>query len=130
MSALDTLTDRLKSKARAVGFDAVGVARVGAYPHADAFQEWLRNGMHGEMGYIPRAEDKRLDPTLVVEGARSIVSVAKLYRTQDTPDDLRDDRDRQQRRTLVRLHRHRCRQLRRLHNGLLRSRRRRARHRR
>jgi epoxyqueuosine reductase len=94
MSALDTLTDRLKSKARAVGFDAVGVARVGAYPHADAFQEWLRNGMHGEMGYIPRAEDKRLDPTLVVEGARSIVSVAKLYRTQDNPDDLRDDRDR------------------------------------
>jgi epoxyqueuosine reductase len=86
-----TLTGRIKSKARDVGFDAVGVARVQAYPHADAFRAWLRQGMHGEMGYIPRREAERLDPAEVVPGARSIVSVAKLYRTQEIPADLRDD---------------------------------------
>ena len=85
------LTDRIRAEALAIGFDAVGVARVQAYPHAGAFQEWLRQGMHGEMAYIPRREAERLDPTEVVPGARSIVSVAKLYRTQEIPDDLRDD---------------------------------------
>jgi epoxyqueuosine reductase len=85
------LTDRIKQKARDIGFDAVGVASVQAYPHADAFRDWLRQGMHGEMAYIPRREAERLDPTEVVPGAKSIVSVAKLYRTQEIPDDLRDD---------------------------------------
>lgn len=93
-SLTEGLEARLKSKARAIGFDAAGVARVGAYPHADAFRDWLRGGMQGEMDYVPRSEDKRLDPTLALPGARSIVSVAKLYRTQDIPGDLRDDRER------------------------------------
>ena len=94
MPATQTLTDQLKRKARAIGFDAVGIARVQAYPHADAFREWLERGMHATMAYIPRSEEKRLDPEQVVPGARSIVAVAKLYRTQDIPHDLRDDRER------------------------------------
>ncbi|MBT5712386.1 tRNA epoxyqueuosine(34) reductase QueG [Candidatus Poribacteria bacterium] len=94
MPATEALTDQLKREARAIGFDAVGIARVQPYPHADAFRAWLGRGMHGTMAYIPRSEEKRLDADKVVPGARSIVSVAKLYRTQDIPDDLRDDRER------------------------------------
>ena len=86
-----TFTDRIKRKARDIGFDAVGVARVQEYPHADALREWLRQGMHAEMAYIPRREAERLDPTKVVPGARTIVSVAKLYRTREIPTDARDD---------------------------------------
>ncbi|MBM3213548.1 tRNA epoxyqueuosine(34) reductase QueG [Candidatus Poribacteria bacterium] len=79
--AVQDLTSRLKVRALELGFDAVGVAPVAPYDHADAFRRWLDAGMHGEMAYMPRTLDKRLDPERVVPGAQSIVCLATLYRT-------------------------------------------------
>lgn len=62
------------------GFDACGVstaeALVGEVEH---LSDWLANGMHGEMGYMERNFEKRIDPTILVEGAKSIISVLAYY---------------------------------------------------
>jgi epoxyqueuosine reductase len=82
------LAARIRERACAMGFDAVGIAPVQPSAHATAYRHWVDAGMHGEMGYLarPDAVSKRVDPTLVVEGARSAIVVAKNY-YPGAPDD-------------------------------------------
>jgi len=71
----------IKSKARELGFEKVGIARVGRAPHADFLRTWLDREFHGEMAYMERAPERREDPERVLAGARSVVCVAKNYHT-------------------------------------------------
>lgn len=61
------------------GFDSCRVAACESPGHADQFQQWLRDGAHGEMDYMRRGEEKRCDPQKVMPGAKSIVVVALNY---------------------------------------------------
>lgn len=75
----------IKQAAQAEGFSACGIARaerVSAEREAER-HEWIEKGQHGDMDYLARNLDKRLDPRLLVEGARSIVSVAVNYNPYD-----------------------------------------------
>ena len=64
-----------------MGFDRCGMARATAVSgqRAAELRAWLAEGCHGEMDYLARNVEKRLDPRLLVEGARTIVSVALCY---------------------------------------------------
>lgn len=79
-SSLDLAT-RIRSRAKALGFDFVGIAPVGSSAHADMYRAWIEAGNAGEMGYLarPDAVEKRADPGLVVPGARSAVVVTRSY---------------------------------------------------
>ncbi|HEX8671718.1 MAG TPA: QueG-associated DUF1730 domain-containing protein, partial [Longimicrobium sp.] len=79
------LTDRIRARALELGFEAVGVAPVQPSGHAQAYGEWLAEGMHGEMAYLARedAVAKRADPAVLVPGARSAVVVAIGYHGED-----------------------------------------------
>ncbi|HEY0152387.1 MAG TPA: tRNA epoxyqueuosine(34) reductase QueG [Longimicrobium sp.] len=79
------LTDRIRARALELGFDAVGVAPVHPSGHAEAYAQWLGEGMHGEMAYLARedAVAKRADPAVLVPGARSAVVVAIGYHGAD-----------------------------------------------
>lgn len=68
-----------KGLASSLGFDRVGVAPAMRPLHAAHFREWLERGYAGEMAYIGRRAAERLDPGLLVEGARSILCVASIY---------------------------------------------------
>ena len=66
------------------GFDAVGVARADeplTLDHA-RYEQFVAAGMHGEMGYLAENSDARmrLDTPLMLEGARSVVCLARKYR--------------------------------------------------
>lgn len=63
-----------------MGFHACGVSSV-AYlsDHKENFSKWIDQGMHGEMGYMERNVDKRLNPKLLVSGAKSVISVLAHY---------------------------------------------------
>ena len=76
-----TLGQRIREWAREAGFDAVGIAPLGASAHAGLYREWVAAGHAGEMGYLARedAVSKRADPALLVPGARSAIVVAKGY---------------------------------------------------
>jgi len=75
------LTRQLKERARAEGFDLVGVAAAGPAETAPRLRRWLEAGMNGEMAYLDRNFDLRSDPKKLLPGCRSIVAVAMSYRT-------------------------------------------------
>src|SRR5215510_2460960 len=79
------LKARLVSFAKEIGFDSCRVAACKAPAHANDFREWLRDGAHGEMGYMQRGEEKRCDPKSVLPGARSMVVLALNYFQGRTP---------------------------------------------
>jgi epoxyqueuosine reductase len=72
----------IKAEAHRLGFLACGIARAGFLAEeAPRLEQWLRQGRHGAMGYMERHFDLRLDPTRLVPGARSVISLAFNYRT-------------------------------------------------
>lgn len=46
---------------------------------APRLEKWLKKNMHGEMGYMENHFDKRLDPTKLVEGSKSVISLLLNY---------------------------------------------------
>jgi epoxyqueuosine reductase len=72
---------RIRAQARAMGFDAVGIAPAHPSAHGEAYERWVAAGMHGEMAYLARedAVAKRRDPAVLVPGARTAVVVALNY---------------------------------------------------
>lgn len=71
--------------AREAGFDLCGFARVATPPHADLVRDWLNAGRAASMHYIAKGLAKRLDPTLVVPGARTIIGLGVRYRPPPLP---------------------------------------------
>jgi len=79
---MDTLTERVKSKALALGFSGVGIASAGVLEDEGArLREWLDRGYQASMGWMARNAAKRSDPRLVLPGARSVIVVALNYYT-------------------------------------------------
>ncbi|HQW05361.1 MAG: tRNA epoxyqueuosine(34) reductase QueG [Flavobacteriales bacterium] len=76
-------SDLIKSKAHELGFLACGVARAEyLVEEAPRLERWLREGKHGEMGYMANHFDMRLDPRKLVPGAKSVISLAFNYYTE------------------------------------------------
>jgi epoxyqueuosine reductase len=79
------LSERIRNRARDMGFGVVGIAPAHPSAHGDAYERWIGEGMHGEMGYLARedAVAKRRDPAVLVPGARSVVVVGMEYFNAD-----------------------------------------------
>jgi epoxyqueuosine reductase len=88
-STSNTLAPRIKAQARALGFDLVGIASAQPPQHATEFQEWLASDFHGEMGYMAKNADKRIEPLKVLPDARSVVVVGLNYNTESPPTTAR-----------------------------------------
>ena len=74
------LAQKLKQMALDQGFDACGISKIEALTDERAYLEkWLAKGFHGDMGYMERNVEKRTDPSVLVEGARSVISVLLNY---------------------------------------------------
>ncbi len=74
------ISNKIKSKALEIGFLACGISRANYLEEEKSrLEKWLSAGMHGEMGYMARNMEKRLDPRLLFEGARSVISVLLNY---------------------------------------------------
>ena len=65
--------DRIRSVASALGFDVAGFAKAEPTERTRFLQEWVDRGYSGEMHYIDRRLEERIDPRLVLPGARSII---------------------------------------------------------
>src|SRR4051812_44865476 len=73
------LSATIRSLARDLGFDLAGIARVQPSAHPDAYKQWLAQGKHGEMSYLARHVDERLDLQKKFPWAKSVVCVALSY---------------------------------------------------
>lgn len=73
-------TKIIKSIASDLGFDFCGVSKAGFLEEeAPKLENWLKKGYHGKMQYMENHFDKRLDPTKLVDGAKSVVSLMYNY---------------------------------------------------
>ena len=75
-----TATSLIKSEAKRLGFSHTGISSACFLEQeAPRLEKWLKNNMHGNMSYMERNFDKRLDPRLLVDGAKSVVSFVLNY---------------------------------------------------
>src|SRR5215212_9913178 len=76
------LTAEVKRRARALGFEKVGVVRAEPLTEERArLEEWLARGHHASMGWMERDVARRTDPRELLPGALSVVAVALNYFT-------------------------------------------------
>ena len=74
LSNLTLTSENISKLALEVGFDACGVAPVRRLDDDAQFMDnWIAQGLHGEMDYLTRNCEKRYDPSLLVPGAHTIV---------------------------------------------------------
>lgn len=83
-------TALIKQKAAALGFQFCGISKADFLEkEARELDQWLKNGNHGKMAYMENHFDKRLDPRLLVDDAKSIVSLMLNY----FPDQTQEEKD-------------------------------------
>lgn len=78
--ALDGRQEELRRQLEALGFDDVRFVTLTS-GQDDGLRAWLGAGRHGEMGWMERSADKRIDPQLVLPGARSAIMLGVNYGT-------------------------------------------------
>ena len=70
----------IKQKAEKFGFQSCGISKAEFLEEeAPSLETWLNKGYHGEMQYMENHFDKRLNPTLLVDGAKSVISLSYNY---------------------------------------------------
>lgn len=73
-------TKIIKQKAEKFGFQSCGISKAEFLEEeAPRLEAWLNKGYHGEMKYMENHFDKRLNPTLLVDGAKSVISLSYNY---------------------------------------------------
>lgn len=79
-SSIHENTVQIKSIAVALGFSYCGISKAEFLKEeAPQLEEWLKRGYHGKMGYMENHFDKRLDPTKLVPGAKTVISLLYNY---------------------------------------------------
>jgi epoxyqueuosine reductase len=75
------LRQQIMAAATALGFDLVGITSAAPLAHGSRLRAWVAQGFAGEMGYMSRQIEKRLDPSRVLPEARSIIVLGMNYYT-------------------------------------------------
>ena len=80
MSFISKHTAIVKQLATQLGFDFCGISKAGFLEEeAPRLEDWLKKDYQGKMGYLENNFDKRLDPTKLVPGAKSVISLIYNY---------------------------------------------------
>jgi epoxyqueuosine reductase len=88
MSSKADRTALIKAKAKELGFLNVGVSKAEHMDEeAKRLESWLSKDYHGQMSYMANHFDKRVDPTLLVPGAKSVISLSYNYYTDQEQTD-------------------------------------------
>src|SRR5690606_6624299 len=78
-------TKLIKTEAKRLGFLSCGISKAQFLEEeAPRLERWLNQNMHGEMRYMENHFDKRLDPTKLVEGSKSVISLLLNYFPSET----------------------------------------------
>lgn len=79
-SSLENRSYVVKKLAREAGFDFCGISKAEFLEdQAASVEQWLKSRKQGKMSYMERHFDKRLDPTLLVPGAKSVITLLYNY---------------------------------------------------
>ena len=82
------ITIKIKAKAKEMGFMGIAIAKAEHMDEeAGRLENWLSQDNHGEMSYLENYFDKRVDPTLLVPGSKSVISLMYNYYTDEKQED-------------------------------------------
>ncbi|TGV00915.1 tRNA epoxyqueuosine(34) reductase QueG [Flavivirga rizhaonensis] len=80
MNSKSKHTTLIKTEAKRLGFLSCGISKAQFLEEeAPRLENWLNKNMHGQMHYMENHFDKRLDPTKLVEGSKSVVTLLLNY---------------------------------------------------
>lgn len=80
MHSREKITHEIKASARQLGFDFCGIAKAQKLDEdAGRLEQWLNKGMHGTMQYMEHHFDLRIDPSRLVPGAKSVITLLLNY---------------------------------------------------
>ena len=81
-------TQKIYQEAQRLGFSFIGFAKAEKMDEESRLlEEWLNKGKHGKMAYMANHFEKRTDPTKLVPGAKSVISLMYNYYTPETQED-------------------------------------------
>ncbi len=81
-------TQFIREEAYKLGFSFVGFAKAERMDaEAKRLDDWLNKGLHGSMQYMENHFEKRIDPTLLVEGAKTVISFMFNYHNPKKQED-------------------------------------------
>lgn len=73
-------THSVKAFAKQLGFDACGIAKAEVLADdAKRLEHWLNKGFNGKMDYMGNYFEQRINPSLLVPGAKSVITLIKNY---------------------------------------------------
>jgi epoxyqueuosine reductase len=73
-------TLKVKAEAKRLGFDYCGISKAEFLEEeAPRLESWLNKNLHGQMSYMENYFDKRLDPRILLPGAKSVISMLLNY---------------------------------------------------
>src|SRR5690606_16141884 len=83
-----TTSEKIKQLATRVGFNFCGIAKA-EYLDDDArrLANWLSKGLHGTMNYMEKHFDLRTDPSKLVPGAKSVITIMYNYYPSETQNE-------------------------------------------
>lgn len=80
MNLKEKYTQMIKTEASRLGFLSCGISKADFLAEeAPKLENWLKNDFHGQMKYMENHFDKRLDPRLLVDDAKSVISLSYNY---------------------------------------------------
>ena len=80
MKHLETYSNLIKTEAKRLGFESCGIAKAQFLEEeASNLENWLKNGYQGNMTYLENYFDIRLNPKLLVDQAKSVISLSFNY---------------------------------------------------
>ena len=80
------MKEAVRQRALELGFDDCRFTTAQPPASAAQFQNWLDAGKHGAMAYLERNAPKRMEPQLVLPGAKSVVALAASYGEVQSPE--------------------------------------------
>ena len=86
-----SVSEKIRERALALGFDLVGLAPARRAEHAEALLPWLASGCQAGISWMARDPETRADPARLLAGAKSIVCVALAYGAEIPPAQFWDD---------------------------------------
>ncbi|MFD2942753.1 tRNA epoxyqueuosine(34) reductase QueG [Flavobacterium notoginsengisoli] len=80
INSKETYSKFIKEEAKRLGFISCGISKAGFLEQeAPRLEKWLNNNHNGQMAYMANHFDKRLDPTLLVDDGKSVISLLLNY---------------------------------------------------
>lgn len=84
-----SLTQFIKSESHKMGFAFCGISKAEKLEkEAAQLEAWLQKGLHGKMHYMENHFEKRVDPSLLVPGAKSVISLMYNYYSDKKQEDI------------------------------------------